>query len=202
MSQKSFTIISLLFIFGLNFSSLKAQDISWVYSDGTPIITEKQAENTAKEDLPRQFRKLHLGMNLNDVKNALSADSYFNFKGDRDVSLLHSRAQSLIETTGSLFINRAFFQFMDNELFIMSFNLDIGQVDHYSMFTAFIAKYGQPSSLNPKETVWENDNTRISIERPLTIKYIDKRIFNDIINESEIAESGWVQLKQDFISEF
>ena len=181
---------------------LYAQEVSWVYSDGTPIPLEKPGEDTEKADLPRQFRELHLGMDLDALKDALQKDPYFNFRGDRDVSLLPSRQQSLIETTGSLFIRRAFFQLRDGELFIMAFSMDTNQVDHYSIFTHFTEKYGQPGSLNPEESVWENEDTRIALERPLTVKYIAKRIFNETIDESAVIESGHVWLRQEFINEF
>ena len=182
---------------------MRAQEVSWMYSDGTPITVDEEAAGDAgKEALSRQFRELQLGMSLDDLKSALVADSYFNFRGDRDVSLLPSRDQSLVETTGPLFIRRAFFQLMDGELFIMAFTMDTNRIDHYSLFTHFVNKYGEPSYLNPKESVWENDETRIAIERPLTIKYIDKRIFNDIINESTVNESGQVRARQEFIDGF
>ena len=154
------------------------------------------------QELPRQFRQLSLGMNLDELKINLLRDGYFNFRGDRDVSLLPVREQSLVETTGSSFIRRAFFQLRDEKVFIMSFSLNTDIIDHYSIFTQFTEKYGEPSWLDPSIAIWETDETRIAIERPLTVKYIDKIIFNDIVNESGLIESGHVRLRQDFINEF
>jgi hypothetical protein len=153
-------------------------------------------------ELPRHFRELSLGMKLDDLKASLLNDDYFNFRGDRDVSLLPVREQSLVETTGSLFIRRAFFQLRDGEVFIMSFSLNTDIIDHYSVFTQFVEKYGQPSFLDPRSAIWETDETRIAIERPLTVKYIDKVVFNDIVNESGLLESSRVRLRQDFLNEF
>jgi len=152
--------------------------------------------------LPRQFRALVLGMSMDDLKTNLFSDSYFNFRGDRDVSFLPERDQSLVETTGSSFIKRAFFQLRDGNLFIMSFSLNTEVIDHYSIFTQFTEKYGQPTYLDPRMAVWETEETRIAIERPLTVKYIDKIVFTDILNESGLIESGHVQLRQDFLNEF
>jgi len=152
--------------------------------------------------LPRQFRQLGLGMSLDDLKTALINDDLFNFRGDRDVSFLPAREQSLVETTGSSFIKRAFFQLRDGTVFIMSFSLNTDIMDHYSVFTQFVEKYGQPSYLDPKEAVWERGETRIAIERPLTVKYIDKTIFNDIVDESTLIESREVRLRQEFLNEF
>jgi hypothetical protein len=141
-------------------------------------------------------------MDLDDLKTNLLGDSYFNFRGDRDVSFIPVREQSLVETTGSSFIRRAFFQLRDGQVFIMSFSLNTQMVDHYSIFTQFTEKYGEPSWLDPGIAVWETDETRIAIERPLTVKYIDKVVFEDIVNESGLVESGYVRLRQDFINEF
>jgi hypothetical protein len=154
------------------------------------------------ETLPRNFRELSLGMALDDLKAALIGDSLFNFRGDRDVSFLPVRNQSLVETTGSSFVRRAFFQLREGNVFIMAFALNTAIVDHYSVFTSFVKKYGEPSSLDPKQAVWESGETRIAIERPLTVKYIDKQVFNEIIDESALVESGEIQLRQEFLDEF
>jgi hypothetical protein len=65
-----------------------------------------------------------------------------------------------------------------------------------------VERYGEPSYLDPREAVWETDDTRIAIERPLTVKYIDKKVFNDIVNESGLIESGQVRRRQEFLNEF
>jgi hypothetical protein len=154
------------------------------------------------EPLPRAYREISLGMNLEDLKAALQKDDLFTFRGDRDVSFLPAREQTLIETTGLSFIRRAFFQLVDGKSFIMAFALDTRLVDHYSIFTSFVKKYGEPSALSPSETVWENDATRVSIERPLTVKYIDKTVFNGLIDESKALESRQLFLRQEFLNDF
>jgi len=161
-------------------------------------VGAQEQENT----LPRQFRQLVLGMNMDDLKSSLTSDSYFNFRGDRDVSFLPARDQSLVETTGSSYIRRAFFQLRDGQVFIMSFTLNTDIIDHYSVFTQFTDKYGPPSYLDPRAAIWETEETRIAIERPLTVKYIDKIVFNDIVNESGVIESNQVRLRQEFLDEF
>ncbi|MCL2800208.1 MAG: hypothetical protein FWD28_00435 [Treponema sp.] len=164
-----------------------------------PVFADEAAE---PEELPRQFRELSLGMSLDDLKTGLLNDGLFHFRGDRDVSFLPAREQSLVETTGSSFIKRAFFQLRDGEVYIMAFTLNTDIIDHYSIFTQFVEKYGQPSYLDPLMSVWETEETRVAIERPLTVKYIDRTVFNDILNESGLIESGQVKLRQDFINEF
>jgi len=168
-----------------------------------PLGVHAQANNAEdKKELPRQFREISLGMNLDSLKDALQNDKLFNFRGDRDVSFLPVREESLVETTGSSFIRRAFFQLRDGSLFIMSYSLNTGMMDHYSMFTTLSGKYGDPTYITPREAVWETEDTRITLERPLTIKYIDKKAFEDIISESTLIQSRRVQERQEFLNEF
>lgn len=152
--------------------------------------------------LPRTFRRLSLGMDLEALKSALQEDPTFYFRGDRDVSFLPSREQSLVETTGFSFVRRAFFQLIDGKLFIMAFTLDTGLVDHYSVYTAFVKKYGEPRFLDPKQAVWESGETRVSIERPLTVKYLDKQVFDALIAESRSEESVELYLREEFLGDF
>jgi len=200
-------ILAFICVFSLFSAGVFAQEKrSEAQQNGSPA---KQAQNpgeSGSEDeqkpLPRQFREITLGMGLDNLKEALQKDKLFNFRGDRDVSFIPTREESLVETTGSSFVRRAFFQLRDGELFIMSFTLDTGLMDHYSMFTNLVAKYGQPSFLDPKEALWETDDTLIILERPLTIKYIDKKVFTDIISESSLIQSRRVKERQEFLDEF
>ena len=169
------------------------------------IIPEPQKPPMAPENPeppPRQFRGLSLDMPLDDLKTALARDSLFTFRGDSDVSFLPVREQTLVETTGTSYIKRAYFQLSGGKIFIMAFSLDTYRMDHYSVFTSFVKKYGEPLFLNPGEAVWESDETRVSIERPLTVKYIDKTVFNRLVEESKAAESLELFAREEFLNDF
>ncbi|MDR1107499.1 MAG: hypothetical protein LBL19_00525 [Spirochaetaceae bacterium] len=153
-------------------------------------------------NLPRTFREISLGMDLEALKQALERDGLFYFRGDRDVSFLPAGEQNLLETTGFSFIRRAFFQLRRGELFVMAFSLDPALIDHYSVFTGFVKKYGEPRSLDPRQALWESEDTRITIERPLTVKYIDKKIFAEIMGESAAKEGAEVFLREEFLDGF
>jgi len=154
------------------------------------------------EEVPRQFRGIALGMALDDLKKALIADSLFSFRGDRDVSFLPVREETMVETTGLSYIRRAFFQLTGEAVYIMSFSLDTRQIDHYSVFTSFVKKYGEPVELSPGEAVWESETTRVSIERPLTVKYIDMTVFNRLLEDAKTRESLEVLRRENFLGDF
>ena len=154
------------------------------------------------DPVPRQFRGMSLGQSLDDLKTALVKDELFVFRGDRDVSWLPVREQTLVETTGLSYIRRAYFQIQDGAVYIMSFSLDTRLMDHYSVFTSFVKKYGEPVTLDPGESVWESEDTRVSIERPLTIKYIDKKVFDRLVAESKTQQKQELFRREEFLADF
>jgi hypothetical protein len=169
------------------------------------VIPEPERRSLAPEfpeEVPRQFRGVALGMALDELKSALVGDSLFSFRGDRDVSFLPVREETMVETTGLSYIRRAYFHLAEGAVYIMSFSLNTRQIDHYSVFTGFVKKYGEPVVLSPGEAVWESDDTRVSIERPLTVKYIDKTVFDRLIEESKTRDSEEILRRENFLADF
>lgn len=174
-------------------------------ADAVPSPTSKTTSPElvpVGDPLPRSFRGFRLGMALDELKAALAADEAFAFRGDRDVSLLSVRDQTLIETTGFSFVRRAFFQLKGGSLFLMAFDLDAGMVDHYSVFSELVANYGEPASLDPRESVWLSGNTRVSLERPLTVKYMDRIVLEELASASRVKESRDAVLRKEFLDGF
>ena len=130
-------------------------------------------------------------MSVEDTKNNLTKKPEFGYYGDADVSFLPGNNRLLIETDpsknfGSDFLERCYFQFLDDYLFIITINVNTNNMDYYSMFTTLQNKYGEPTSFNPQEARWVNDSTTISLEKPLTLKYIDNKTFEQSISNGQI----------------
>ena len=189
----------ILLLLVLSIFSINSQE---VYDFTIPESGRGSLAPEEPEAPPRQFRGVFLGQSLDELKTALMGDLLFNFRGDRDVSFLPIREQTLLETTGLSYIRRAYFQLSDGAVYIMSFSLDSRRMDHYSVFTSFVKKYGEPKTLSPGEAVWESDDTRVSIERPLTVKYIDKTVFDRLVEESRTKERAEMLAREDFLADF
>ncbi len=165
----------------------------------------RQAEPELSQEegrLRRNFRDLVLGMDYQSLIDALKKDTYFAFRGERDVSLLPLRNETLIEVAGTSYIRRAYFQLDKDGLYIISLSLSPDYIDHYSLFTHFVSRYGEPETLNPRLARWEDEYTSLSLERPLPVKYIDKSIFDARIADSEVREAQEVELREEFLDEF
>ena len=168
----------------------------------TSMTLAAQAAATVFPPLPLGFRAINLGMGLDQVKAALKADPLFRYRGDPDVSFLPQTSQYLIECEGTTYIRRAYFQFADSRLFVMILALDAQKLDHFSLWSALSAKYGQPTTLSPEESVWQSDPVRLSLERPLTVKYIDNRTFAALLAKGG-AQNDLDQLSREkFLEQF
>ena len=87
-------------------------------------------------DLPDGYGDVHLGMSLKEAKEQLLKNSDFGYSGDRDVSLLPGDAKILIETNatggrGSSFLTQCWFQFYNEQLYIITININTAKVDYY-----------------------------------------------------------------------
>ena len=169
-----------------------------------PAVTSPAKTNgqQVKAALPAEYRSIKLGMGIDAVKEALKQDAVFGYRGERDVSLLPTENRSLIESAGSYFISRSWFQFYKDNLYTMIFKLNTDTVDYYSVYSKFCEKYGEPASINPQRAVWEDEHTRVVIERPLIVKYIDLTVFNELISQSTTKKAASETNRQNFIDGF
>jgi hypothetical protein len=155
------------------------------------------------EGLPRGYRTITLGMGIEELKEALSRDTEaYLFREDRDVYFVPLRNENYVETTGRGFIKRGFFQLKDGSLFVISLELNSDRMDYYSVFTAFRERYGEPDSIDPQKAMWESETVRVSIERPITVKYIDRVIFDASLAEAQAEKSAETVLRENFLRDF
>lgn len=158
------------------------------------------AQNDA--DLPSGYRALRLGMDIETVKNELKSDALFGYRGEQDVSLLPNQEVQLIETEGYSFIQKAWFQFVEGKLYSITLQMDISKIDYGTFFQTLTEKYGKPHSLSPEQTRWENDIVLMSLERPLFIKYIDKKVRDSLLEESRVEDAAFEISRDVFLESF
>ena len=156
----------------------------------------------AQNPVPDGYREIRLKAGMEETKDALTRDPYFAFAGDPDVSMLDSPNKHQIDCEGSGFIKRAYFQFDDDRLFVIILEIDRSRLDYYTLYTRFTEQYGEPVDLNPKRAVWESSVTRLSLEYPLTIKFIDKSIFSEILDGSQTDQNYKAWLREEFLNDF
>lgn len=156
--------------------------------------------------LPDGIGGIALGMSLDEVKAALKKNYEFGYRGDRDVSFSprSGREQMLIETDGRLasfsYFERCWFQFDEkNKLYIITVNLNQEKIDHYSIFKTLCEKYGKPDQLSPRKSQWSDENVLMSVERPLSLKYIDAKTFNERQEAANVQKTIGEQNRDAFL---
>jgi hypothetical protein len=166
------------------------------------LILFVSASAVAAEGSPSGFRALRLGMKIDEAKEALRTDPLFDYRGDPDVSFLPRSAETLIECSGSSYVKRAFLQFQDGLLFSLILELQEEKLDHFTLFSALQDKYGKPASLTPRETVWQFELVRFSLEKPLTVKYLERKTF-EAIKAAGVPQKELTEMARDrFVEQF
>ncbi len=196
MKKLFFCIVFILIGFAFSEDTESAEEIL------KKTETEKTEEKPEFAELPAGYREINLGMNMDAVKEALLKDSIFGYRGERDISLLPGKNRSLIETRGSSNIKRAWFQFYEDNLYIIIIQMDTDKIDYYSMYSALTSKYGEPLNIDPKRAIWKNETVSMILERPLAIKYIDLKVFNELLEKSQTDKAYSDILREEFINDF
>jgi hypothetical protein len=153
--------------------------------------------------LPAGYAKVKLGMSVDELKDTLKKDHQFGYRGDRDVSLSPTDGEVLVETDATYepfsFLERCWFQFSDEKLYIITINLDQSKVDHYSVFSALCKKYGNPVELSPQKSTWKDDSVIMTLEKPLALKYVDAKAYEKKAQSSNVQKTTREQAKEHFL---
>lgn len=157
---------------------------------------------SAQTPLSLGFDQIHLGMTLAQVKQELSHSGYFQWSGGPQVTLLAKPNNSLIDVPGISYFRRGVFQFHQGILFVASYDLNPQEFDYYGLYTALVKKYGQPGELDPSMAAWSDGKTRLSLERPLTIKYVDLTIEAKIKQNSQAGKDYQQISREKFLELF
>ncbi|MBE6349242.1 MAG: hypothetical protein E7062_00610 [Spirochaetaceae bacterium] len=152
--------------------------------------------------LPTGFRGIVLGMSFDEVEAILQKDFLFGYRGQRDISLLPTDNRLLIETKGNSFLSQCSFQFYEDKLYTIILTCNPQKMDYYSLYQTMSDKYGQENYLDTEKIVWENESVIISLERPVSMKYVDKKVFEGLKKSEEVQKTGEEILRKQFLESF
>ena len=147
------------------------------------------------------FRNISLGMGLDQVKAALKADPCSATGAIRrelpspDQPVPHRVRRQLVPPPRVLPVCRQ--QALHHDP-------GAGHAEARSLL-AFQRSFGQvrsTHSLSPQETVWQSAPVRLSLERPLTVKYIDNKTFPAILSKAGAPRDLEKLSREKFIEQF
>ena len=84
----------------------------------------------------------------------------------------------------------------------MTIELNAKLLDYFTLFTTLTKKYGESAMLDPDHAVWIFPDIRLSLEKPLSVKYIVIKEFEKL-KEAGIAELRYQDIARDkFLDQF
>jgi len=128
-------------------------------------------------------------MSFEETQEALLVDQAFRYRGEPDVQFLPATRIPLIETEGRAFVSSAVFQFHDEVLSVITLVLDRDRLDYFSVYRSLVEQYGEPTTLDPGRSLWERGDTRLTLERPLSVKYVDVPTLDGMIEGGQVEEA-------------
>jgi hypothetical protein len=204
---KNLLLIILIFVSGMFFSeTISAQNTAAKdMSAGTTDEIQDRADaaaDSSPEQLPSGFINILLGQSMEELEDELFENPYFDYRGKPDVDMRISKERSLIECSGFSYVKKGYFQFYKDRLIIITVIIDETELDYFSFYTSLEKKYGKPDHLNPDGVYWDNGVISMTLEKPLSVKYMDKKSFQEIKDKSAASETRMKILKEDFIETF
>ena len=148
------------------------------------------------------FGDIHIGMSFPEVDQLLRSSGVFRYRGEADVSLSPGRERVVMEVEGFDYIRRGIFQFIDDQLFSITLILSQSTMDHFTLFTRFTERYGEPEQFGPRRIVWEDGQRRLTLERPLTVQYLDLIQFTERRDQGRAQESLRELSRELFLEQF
>ncbi len=195
MIMKKYFYAALLLIFITSVSTQEKQP-------DKESLDNNQDNRIETQQLPDGFMNLKLGLNMEQLEEALDENSYFDYRGKPDVDMRMMKERSLIECSGFSYIKKGYFQFYKEKLIVITIIIDEKELDYYSFYTKLEKKYGKPDHLNPDGVYWENENTAVALEKPLSVKYTDLKSFDEIKDKFASEKSKQKKLKEEFVDTF
>ena len=115
------------------------------------------------------------------------------------MSLLSRPNEQIIETEGAQYLKQGIFQFNDKILYSITLVFNPSLMDFSTLFSTLEGKYGPFTALNPSSVMWEDDEVRMILEKPATLKYLHRPTFEALAQEARRGESLQALSKSDFL---
>lgn len=161
-------------------------------------------DESALSPVAGRYRDYFISMTEKECREALKQDGYFLYSDQEQPSLMRPSDEVLIDSPGRSFIKRGWFQFQNDRLIVMTFQLNPQKLDYYSIFRQLKEKYGDPLELSPQSALWRNEESgeEMLLSRPLEMKYRDGEYFRQLQEERRVEETVEETLRERFIQEF
>ena len=142
-------------------------------------------ENSIKPSIPKGYRSIKLNMNKEQVISQLKKESIFDTSDQEKLTFRNEPDKEILKTNGVNFIKMAYFHFHNNVLYQITLDIDQNKLSYNDILMTLQNKYGKPINFSPGTADWENDAVKLSLQRPVMIKYYSIKIIKEILDETK-----------------
>lgn len=173
--------------------SLFSQELSFSQEAGNVVQTEKASIDILG------FENLILGSDYDEVLSKLDSSENFIYNSEQPSWI---EENPVIVAEGRGFVEKGYFQFVDKKLYTITVEINQNKIDYYTIFTELKKKYGNYKKFSPKMVLWESEKCTLFLERPLTLKYLDKNLHQKLLDSASIKKSKKEILRENFLEKF
>lgn len=146
---------------------------------------------SGQENLPGGYKNIKLGMTKEEVQEVLKNSNDFENR-EEVLTIRLEPDQQIITSEGYGYILIGYFHFNEDSLYQIFIKLDHTKIGYYNLLKKFTEKYGNPSTFEPKRAIWENDNIRLIIEKPGTLRYVFLPVWNSLL-KSDLSDRKYIE---------
>ncbi len=165
-------------------------------------VQNEAQKNAFTQPLKRNFISIELGQTVAEFRQQVShsgqkdgvlPESYYYFLYDAFFSEIEEggKQETLLEVRGNGFVDKGLFQFAvqdkqsEPKLVAITIFFDPKWNSYDQLLRKFTHDYGNPKELNPQRSIWQNEQTMLTLEQNLQYKIIDKKYLDSLRAEEQ-----------------
>jgi len=153
------------------------------------------------QNLSNGYKDIKLGMSKSEVEDLLKKSPDFIPLKEEVLSIRIEPDTEIITVEGANFIEIAYFHFNNDKLFQIFLKINEKKIGYYLLLKKFTDKFGKPAKLEPKRAFWENQDIRIVIEKPCSLKYIYLPIWNTLLKKEDKLKNYIQEGRDSFLDQ-
>ncbi len=157
---------------------------------------QEVSNNFKKPNIKRNFYSVNLLDAYDNVIAKLKKDPLILLDPKSDFGDFDEETPDLLKAKINPYAPHIYYHFLDKKLYIISVFWDKKRFSYLEIYKKLKNKYQAPKIFNAHNTVWEDETTIIILDNLPSIKYIDKKTFEQVKSKDNLKV-----LQKDLIKE-
>jgi len=179
-----FPLAALILWAGLSFAANSADRLDYYNPFPEKPSPPKPGYAIPGAELPNGYDRYLFGMKRSEVIRLVSEDTNLIAYDADFIEGFEQEEWTVLIAVGPPLIDAAWFVFNKNEeLYTVILRFNARKFSYNDLLNALQKKYGRSRILGQDATVWQNEHSRIQLEKDSHVKYIDLARFAEVSKE-------------------